>query len=129
MCQTICRLNMTGKIILVGNEKGGTGKTTISVNLAGMAALQGLDVLLVDADPGQQSAAKWTARRQEFHPEAKPLNCVSATGCRRRVNTGPSAFPVQQTISASEFNHLSIMRLRGCDGAAGQIRHVRTWCA
>jgi chromosome partitioning protein len=85
MRQTICELNMTGKIILVGNEKGGTGKTTISVNLAGMAALQGLDVLLVDADPGQQSAAKWTARRQEFHPEAKPLNCVSATG--RRLDT------------------------------------------
>jgi|1185.fasta_scaffold13322_1 chromosome partitioning protein len=73
---------MTGKIILIGNEKGGTGKTTISVNLAGMAALQSLDVLLVDADPGQQSAAKWAARRQEFHPEAKAIPCVSATGKR-----------------------------------------------
>jgi chromosome partitioning protein len=73
---------MVGRIILVGNEKGGTGKTTISVNLAGMAALQGLDTLLVDADPGQQSAAKWTARRREFHPEAKPLHCVSLTGKR-----------------------------------------------
>src|SRR3954468_5049794 len=71
---------MTGKIILVGNEKGGTGKTTISVNLAGMAALQGLDVLLVDADPGQQSAAKWTARRREFHPEAKTLHCFPLPG-------------------------------------------------
>jgi chromosome partitioning protein len=85
MLRTNKRDAMAGRIILVGNEKGGTGKTTISVNLAGMAALQGLDVLLVDADPGQQSAAKWTARRREFHPEAKTLHCVSLTGKRLDV--------------------------------------------
>jgi chromosome partitioning protein len=71
---------MTGRIIVVGNEKGGTGKTTIAVNLAGMAALQGVDVLLVDADPGQQSSAKWVARRREFHAEAKTISCVVLTG-------------------------------------------------
>jgi chromosome partitioning protein len=71
---------MAGMIVAIGNEKGGTGKTTLAVNLAAMAAIQELDVLLVDADPGQQSAAKWTARRREFHPEAKLLHCVTLTG-------------------------------------------------
>jgi chromosome partitioning protein len=67
-------------IIAVGNEKGGVGKTTVSVNLAGIAARAGKDVLLVAADPRQQSAAKWTDRRREYHPDAAPLRCVSLTG-------------------------------------------------
>ncbi len=69
-----------GRIIVVGNEKGGCGKTTVAVNLAALAAGAGLDVLLVDADPGQQSAAKWAARRAEFHGEANPVRCVGLTG-------------------------------------------------
>lgn len=67
-------------IIVVGNEKGGTGKTTVAVNLAAMAVRNGHDVLLVDADPGQQSAAKWVARREEGHGEAPAIQCVTLTG-------------------------------------------------
>ena len=37
-------------IILIGGEKGGTGKTTLATNLATMHALNGKDVLLVDTD-------------------------------------------------------------------------------
>ena len=37
-------------VILIGGEKGGTGKTTIATNLAALRALAGHDVLLVDTD-------------------------------------------------------------------------------
>jgi chromosome partitioning protein len=49
-----------GKLIAVGNLKGGTGKSTIAVNLA--CALVGADrsVALVDADP-QGTATDWHA--------------------------------------------------------------------
>ena len=40
-------------IVLVGGEKGGTGKTTISTNIASLRSHAGKDVLLVDTD--QQS--------------------------------------------------------------------------
>lgn len=51
-------------ILLIGGEKGGTGKTTIATNLAAAYARGGEDVVLVDTDP-QGSAAFWAAVRDE----------------------------------------------------------------
>ncbi|MBL1265814.1 AAA family ATPase [Methylomicrobium sp. RS1] len=51
-------------IVLIGGEKGGTGKTTLATNLAAMRALAGRDVLLIDTDP-QGSANYWAQSRDE----------------------------------------------------------------
>ena len=48
-------------------QKGGTGKTTLSIHLAVQASLAGLKVLLVDIDP-QASATAWWRRRREETP-------------------------------------------------------------
>lgn len=51
-------------ILVTGGIKGGTGKTTLAVNLAVMRSQDGRDVLLVDADD-QQSASEFVAIRTE----------------------------------------------------------------
>lgn len=55
---------MAGKVIAVAQQKGGSGKTTIAVNLAVAFARQGLKVALLDTDP-QGSLGRWFMTRRE----------------------------------------------------------------
>lgn len=61
-------------IILVGNEKGGVGKSTIAVNICEELACSSKDIILVDADR-QSTAARWAADRAE-HNDLPQVPCV-----------------------------------------------------
>jgi chromosome partitioning protein len=56
------------QVVSVLSEKGGAGKTTVSVHLAVAAQIAGLDAVIIDLDP-QASAADWADRRGSA-PEA-----------------------------------------------------------
>lgn len=54
-------------IIAIINQKGGAGKSTVSVHLARWLQKQGKSVLLVDAD-AQCSSSKWLKRLEQVIP-------------------------------------------------------------
>lgn len=58
--------------IVVLNPKGGSGKTTIAVNLAAHFAWRGDATLLIDRDP-QGSATRWLRKRKFPQPEIRGI--------------------------------------------------------
>jgi chromosome partitioning protein len=55
------------KAVLIANPKGGSGKTTLSTNIAGYLASRGQRVLMLDMDR-QKSASLWLAQRSSDLP-------------------------------------------------------------
>ena len=53
--------------IVVLNPKGGSGKTTLAINLAAYFAIRGDNTLLIDRDP-QGSATRWLRKRKAPQP-------------------------------------------------------------
>jgi chromosome partitioning protein len=80
-------------IISFLNQKGGVGKTTLSINVAASLAREGHRVLLIDADK-QGSASTWASLRQEA-----PFQVVSLT----RANMARDALKL-----ASDYTHTVI---------------------
>lgn len=71
---------MTAKVITICNQKGGPGKTTLTIQLAGAMARRGLKILVVDADP-QGSATRWAASAEE-EPFPAPVVGLSAANTK-----------------------------------------------
>jgi chromosome partitioning protein len=82
------------KTIAVVAQKGGTGKTTVAVNLAVCAHAAGLRAMIADMDP-QASSTDWARSRQGDGPAVLPLKLGSL-------------FPAQYTAENSGLDLLII---------------------
>lgn len=72
---------MTAKIIAVVNQKGGAGKTTLSMQIAGTLGRWGQKVLVIDADP-QATATRWAASANDETPFPASVSGLSAAGSK-----------------------------------------------
>lgn len=71
---------MSARIITVSNQKGGSGKTTLTMCLAGSIASRGKRVLVVDADP-QGTATQWAGAAPDSSPfPATVIGLAAAKG-------------------------------------------------
>ncbi|WP_103258320.1 ParA family partition ATPase [Tabrizicola aquatica] len=69
-----------GKVVTVAQQKGGSGKTTLAVNLAVEFRRRGMKVALLDTDP-QGSLGRWfMARRDRLGDPGMEFSTASAWG-------------------------------------------------
>lgn len=73
-------------LLLVGGQKGGTGKSTIATNLAAMRSIAGNDAFLYDIDP-QRTSTLWASRRDENNVEPRIPSSQKVLD-RRVLNAG-----------------------------------------
>ncbi|MFH1034313.1 MAG: ParA family protein [Pseudomonadota bacterium] len=91
------------RVIAVGNQKGGVGKTTVALNLAACLALAGRRVLLVDLDPQGNLA------------HGLDLEPGDHRGAHRLTDALLHAEPLERAIQATAVPGLE---LAASDGAA-----------
>ena len=65
-------------IIVVGNHKGGTSKSTLAVNLATEFQQQGSKVIILETDPSVSTASQWAADRE--NTDQPGITTVRTTG-------------------------------------------------
>jgi chromosome partitioning protein len=69
------------KIIASVNQKGGAGKSTLSMQLAGTLVMDGYRVIVIDADP-QATATRWAAAAEDDRPFPAPVVGLSSAGAK-----------------------------------------------
>jgi chromosome partitioning protein len=89
------------KIIVVGNQKGGTGKTTVAMHLAIGLLRRGLSVATVDLDAQQQSLTRYLANRALWCEE----NAIGLLRPRHRLIEASKA---DSRIAAEAENRLGL---------------------
>ncbi|NDY95051.1 AAA family ATPase [Wenzhouxiangella sp. C33] len=68
-------------IVTIANQKGGAGKTTVTMGVAGTLGLRGHKVLVVDADL-QATASRWACAADEGQPFPVAVTGLAAAGAK-----------------------------------------------
>jgi chromosome partitioning protein len=109
---------MSARVIAVVNQKGGAGKTTLAMLLAGALAETGAEVLVADADP-QNTALRWSTAGIGFPARVEDLSGEEGKlhkHLRKRLDKfdyvvidSPPAATAPVTESALRLAHLALV--------------------
>ena len=103
------------KQLLIMNNKGGCGKTTIATNLAGFYAASGTATALLDYDP-QGSSNRWLEQRPESAPPihqvfaAKRLNGAVTRSFAHRIPPQTQRVVIDTPASMKRLEMLEMIR-------------------
>jgi len=106
------------KVITVNNLKGGTGKTTVSANLAFSLNLLGKKVLIVDMDP-QANVSHYFINRNEI---SNPITSLFQSSLDRKLITKED---IQKCIIPLAFQNTSVDILPSSLKLSRTLEHLR----
>jgi chromosome partitioning protein len=116
-------------IIVVGNEKGGAGKSTVSMHLATALARMGHRVGALDLDLRQKSLARYAANRTKYLEDAgldlpgpvyRDLPEIDADS----LAPGENVFDHRLSIAVSELEPLADFIVIDCPGSHTRLSQV-----
>lgn len=99
------------KVISILNQKGGSGKTTLSTNLARALQLMGNDVLLIDSDP-QGSATDWYAACEEQTVPVLAMPKPRLEACIKEISHGKDYILID---GAPQAHDLAVSAIKASD--------------
>ena len=119
------------KIIVVGNEKGGSGKSTTAIHLIVWLLQHGYSVASLDLDPRQASLTRYLENRKEAISQtgrdlALPEHFVAATNISNRVGAAieEDITGLKQLIGALQRQHdFLVIDTPGFDSDLSRIGH------
>jgi len=94
-----------GKIIAVGNQKGGVGKTTTAVNLSAALGAAGKRVLLVDIDPQGNATSGVGYNKRAIKTSSYTLlggRCEVADAIQKTKFANLSVIPADMNLAGAE---------------------------
>jgi chromosome partitioning protein len=98
------------KTLALVSQKGGSGKTTLALNLAIAAALQRKVAVIIDLDP-QQSATRWARLRASEEPVILPGHGPNLSDLVARAREGGADIAIIDTAPKSESAALTAAKV------------------
>lgn len=98
------------RTVVLLSQKGGSGKTTLSINLAIAGALKGKSVVIIDLDP-QQSVARWARLRKADNPVIVSGHGPNVAELVERAKSGGADIVIIDTAPKSESAALAATKL------------------
>jgi len=116
-------------IIVVGNEKGGAGKSTVSMHIATALARMGHKVGALDLDMRQKSFGRYTQNRQQFAqksgidlPSAQYIELPEVN--HKTLKEGENPFDQRLTAAIAELDQDCEFILIDCPGSHTRLSQV-----
>lgn len=102
-----------GKVVALSNQKGGVGKTTTAINLAGYVAEKGRTVLLLDFDPQGNTTSGFGIDKNTLEKNAYDLllgKCGAGEVVFKTSVAGLHIIPANMDLAAAEIDLINFAR-------------------
>ena len=116
-------------IIVVGNEKGGAGKSTVSMHVATALARLGFKIATLDLDLRQKSLGRYLTNRETFL-QSQSLNLATPRlhalpeVAQDSLKPGENAFDQRLALAVAEMEKDNDFILIDCPGAHTRLSQV-----